>query len=164
MEACEVAGRETDPCRVWVGWELACRSQTEPEATLLAQCRAESGDYPNRVAPCFVAELGDCLATTCGSDDECYSDAIVANDPSVVDIDRYRACKGSSDDTGCDDLTAGFIKTCLARVDECDVWDDLCASIATLKQPYRAEGEACLARDCAEVEGCFYAAMGRKPK
>jgi len=101
------------------------------------------------------------MGTSCGSDDECYSDAIVANDPSVVDIERYRACKASSDGSGCDDLTAGFLEACFARAEERDVWDDLCATVATLKQPFRAEGEACLARDCAEVEACFYTATGR---
>ncbi len=160
-EACDVAGRETDVCQVWVNRKITCSAATESEATLLAQCHTEMEDYPNRAAPCFVAEYSECLGTSCGSDDKCYSDAIVANDPSVVDIERYRACSASTPNTDCANLTAGFIKACLARVDECDVWDDLCASIATLKQPYRAEGEACLERDCAEMEGCFYAATGR---
>lgn len=40
------------------------------------------------------------------------------------------------------------------------MFEDLCASIVTLKQPYRADGEACIARSCAEVEGCLYAALG----
>jgi len=163
--ACEVAGRDTDVCRVWVKRTLACSAPTESEATLLAQCRSDWEDYPNRVAPCFVAELGECLARDCGSDDICYTDAIVANDPSVVDIDRYRACTASTTATGCDDLVVGFLKDCLARAHECSVFDDLCASIVTMKQPYRAQGEACLQRSCDELEGCLYASMGRtKPQ
>ena len=98
---------------------------------------------------------------TCEDDDLCLSDAIVANDPSVVDIDSYRACRASPANRGCDDLTAGFLKACIARANECDAFDDLCASIVAMKQPYRVEAEACLQRSCAELEGCFYAAMGR---
>jgi hypothetical protein len=159
--ACDVAGRETDLCRVWVRRSIACATQTGSEETLLAQCRSDWGDYPNRVAPCFVAEVGECLATGCGSDDQCYSDAIVANDPSVVDIERYRACTASATATGCDDLVIGFLKACLDRAHECSVFDDLCASIVAMKQPYRADGEACIQRSCGELEGCLYAAMGR---
>jgi len=159
--ACDVAGRDADMCRVTVKRRIACSAPTEAEDTLLAQCRAELEDYPNRLAPCFVAEFGECLATGCGSDDECYTDAIVANDPSVVDIERYRACIASGMATGCDDLPVGFLKACLERAHVCSVFDDLCAGIVTMKQPYRGEGEACLERSCDEMAGCLYAAMGR---
>ena len=159
--ACDVAGRETDVCRVWVKRRIACSASTDPEDTLLTDCRAHFEDYPNRVAPCFVAELGECLATGCGSDDQCYTDAIVANDPSVVDIERYRACNASDMATGCDDVVVGFLKECLERAKACSVFDDLCASIVTMKEPYRSDGEACLERSCTELEGCLYAAMGR---
>jgi hypothetical protein len=159
--ACDVAGRDTDLCRVWAKRRAACSTPSESEESLLAQCRADWGDYPNRAAPCFVAELGTCLAKDCGSDDKCYSDAIVANDPSVVDIDRYRACSASPTETGCDDLVVGFLAACLTRVHECSVFDDLCSAIVTMKQPYRGVGEACIELDCGEIEGCFYASMGR---
>src|SRR3954447_23988090 len=79
---CEVAARDTDLCTVAVRADMACESATESEEALIAQCRSRLGDYPNRVAPCFVAEWGTCLAMGCGNDDKCYSDAIVANDPS----------------------------------------------------------------------------------
>jgi len=172
--ACDVAGRDTDFCRVSVRRELACSAPTESEDSLLAQCRSRLEDYPNRLAPCFVAELGECLAADCGSDDKCYTDAIVANDPSVVDIERYRACSqavigkettASTPAAGCDDLPVGFLKACLERAHECSVFDDLCAGIVTMKQPYRGEGEACIERSCGEMAGCLYAAMGRtKPQ
>jgi len=158
-----VAGRDTDLCRVWVQRSIACDAPTESEETLIEQCHADWEDYPNRVASCFVAELSDCAAN-CNNDDDCFSNAIVANDPSVVDIERYRACIDSPAATGCDDLTVGFLKECIERAHDCYVWDDLCASIVAMKQPYRAEGEACLARTCTEMEGCLYTAMGRTKK
>jgi len=172
--ACDVAGRDTDVCRVSVRSELACSGSTQSEDAPIAQCRTRLEDYPNRVAPCFVAELGECLASGCGSDDKCYTDAVVAYDPSVVDIERYRACEqplldrettASPVATGCDDLTVGFLKACIERAHECSALDDLCTSIVTLKQPYRSAGEACLERSCDELEGCLYAALGRtKPQ
>lgn len=164
---CDVAGRETDLCRVEARRQIACSESTESEETLLAQCRARLEDYPNRTAPCFVAELGECFATGCGDDDKCYSDAIVANDPSVVDIERYRACtkpvfgrETSSTTAGCDDLPVGTLKACIDRAHECSTLDDFCSSIVAMKQPYRSAGEACVARGCDEFEGCLYAAMG----
>lgn len=172
--ACDVAGRDTDVCRVLVRSEIACSAPTESEETLLAQCRSSLEDYPNRVAPCYVAEMGECLAAGCESDDKCYTDAIVANDPSVVDIERYRACAepvfgwettASPIVMGCDDVAVGFLKACIERAHECSVLDDLCSSIVVMKQPYRGQGEACIQRSCGEIEGCMYAAMGRtKPQ
>jgi hypothetical protein len=163
-----VAGRETDLCRVTVRAQIACDAATESEETLLGQCRSRFEDYSNRVAPCFVAELADCLAKGCGSDDKCYSDAIVANDPSVVDIETYRACAHpvfgrdtTATPTDCDDPTAGFLKACIERAHECSVLDDLCSSVAAMKQPYRGDAEACIDRSCTEMAGCLYAAMGR---
>jgi hypothetical protein len=172
--ACEVAGRDTDFCRVSVRRELACSAPTESEDSLLAQCRSRLEDYSNRLAPCFVAEMAECLASSCGSDDKCYTDAIVANDPSVVDIERYRACAhpvfgrettASPIVTGCDDVAVGSLKACIERAHECSVLDDLCSSIVVMKQPYRGAGEACIERSCGEMAGCLYAAMGRtKPQ
>ena len=172
--ACDVAGRDTDFCRVSVRRELACSTSTESEEALLAQCRTRLEDYPNRVAPCFVAELGECLASGCEGGDKCYTDAIVANDPSVVDVERYRACSepvfgrettASPIATGCDDLPVGFLKACIERAHECSVLDDLCSSVVAMKQPYRGESEACLERSCTELAGCLYTAMGRtKPQ
>jgi len=166
--ACEIAGRETDLCRVMVRTQIACEAPTESEETLLGQCRSRLEDYPNRVAPCFVADLSDCLAKGCGGDDKCYSDAIVANDPSVVDIDRYRACSNpvfgretTATPTECGDVTAGFLKACIERAHECSVLDDLCSSVVAMKQPYRGDAEACIDRSCIEMAGCLYAAMGR---
>ncbi|HET9957039.1 MAG TPA: hypothetical protein VFQ61_21230 [Polyangiaceae bacterium] len=136
---------------------------TESEEALLAKCHSDWGSYPERVASCFVGTLGECLAAGCeGDDDGCYTDALVAYDPSIVDIDSYEACRSSDDAAGCDDLTRGYLKDCLARTDECNVWDDLCASAVALKQPYRGEAEACLSRSCEELEACLYAAMGRR--
>jgi hypothetical protein len=166
--ACDVAGRETDLCRVTVSRQIACEAPTESEETLLGQCRSRLEDYPNRVAPCFVAELGDCLAKGCGNDDKCYSDAIVANDPSVVDIEAYRACtdpvfgrETTATPMSCDDPTAGFLKACIERAHECSVLDDLCSSVVAMKQPYRGDAEACIDRSCTEMAACLYAAMGR---
>ena len=166
--ACDVAGGETDLCRVTVRRQSACEAPTESEETLLGQCHSSLGDFPNRVAPCFVAQLADCLEKGCGSDDNCYSDAIVANDPSVVDMDTYRACphpvfgrETTATPTGCDDPTAGFLKACIERAHECSVLDDLCSSVVTMKQPYRGDAEACVDRSCTEMAGCLYAAMGR---
>jgi hypothetical protein len=158
---CAVAGRETDLCKVWVRRELSCStpSPAQSEAMLLDLCQADWGGYSERVAPCFVAELGDCLASGCGSDDECYSDALVTYDPSLVDTELYDRCRTTPDAAGCEDVIRGFLRACLARADECDVFDDLCSSVAAMEQPYRADGEACLARSCAELEACFYAAM-----
>lgn len=166
--ACELAGRETDLCRVAVRRHIACEAPTESEETLLGRCRSSLEDYPNRVAPCFVAELADCLAKGCGGDDKCYSDAIVANDPSVVDIESYRACadpvfgrETTATPTGCDDLTTGFLKACIERAHECSVLDDLCSSVVAMKQPFRGDAEACIDGSCTAMEGCLYAAMGR---
>jgi len=166
--ACDIAKRETDLCRVTVRRQIACEAPTESEETLLGQCRSSLEDYPNRVAPCFVAELGDCLAKGCGSDDNCYTDAIVANDPSVVDIEIYRECTNpvfgretTATPTGCDDPTAGLLKGCIERAHECSVLDDLCSSVVATKQPYRGDAEACLDRSCTEMAGCLYAAIGR---
>ena len=130
-------------CRIWVQQRISCEAPPESEETLLAQCRSEWEDYPNRVAPCFAAEYGECAPMECANDDMCYVKAIVANDPSVVNIERFRACTMPPPAPDCDDLPAGFLKACLDRVDECNVFDDLCSRIATLKQPYRSEGEAC---------------------
>lgn len=167
-EACEVAGRETDFCGVLAQQAIACSESTEPAETLIAQCHARLEDYPNRVAPCFVAELGDCLATGCGSDDKCTSDALVANDPSLVNMERYRSCadpkigrETSATETVCDDFVAGSLEACLDRTHECSVLDDLCTSLVAMKQPYRGNGEACIQGSCDELEGCLYAALGR---
>jgi hypothetical protein len=150
--ACDAAGRETDLCRVTVRRKIACEVPSESEETLLGRCRSSLEDYPNRVAPCFVAELADCLATGCGSDDKCYSDAIVANDPSVVNIESYRACthpvfgrETTATPTGRDDPTAGFLKACIERAHECSVLDDFVLE--------RRGHEAAVPRRCRSMHG-----------
>lgn len=162
--ACDVAGRETDLCRIWVRREIACGTATQSEEELLARCRSDWTEYPSRVAPCFVAELGECLGAACEDDEDgCYMDALVANDPSVVDSSRYEACRTTEQATGCDDLPRGYLKECISRAQECKAFDDLCASTVALREPYRADAEACIARSCDDFEGCLYAAMGRTP-
>lgn len=161
--SCEVAGRETDFCRLRVQRYLACDAVTDSEQTVLARCRADWGEYTNRVAPCFVAELSECLTSSCDSDDACYTDAMVTYDPSLVDAELYWECREGDEEAGCDDLARGFLLECLTRARACDGSENLCVGAAVMKPAYRDQAEACLARPCEEFDACLYVAMGRSP-
>lgn len=147
-------------CDATASYEVRCGNAGFERSQAQAECRERTGDFEERLDPCFVRAYADCLdAAACGELDACFGKAVAVVDPTSVDSDALAACD-AGEESACDRVTSGVLRECLDRAMECSTWDDPCTNLIILQEPYRSRAESCLAGPCEQLADCLSDAGG----